>query len=156
SEQRATGRGFVGFAPARSGPWALRRDLRVLCARRARRARHRDARRGLWRDRAVTHRPFALVALAALVLLVGTRVAHATEADTVDATNPEPHRLLTGFAAQTRPAGMAEGNIGVLTLPGSEVCGSEGCSKGDVVFALEGWEMYRATRRWAFGAGGVV
>ena len=104
----------------------------------------------------MTHRPFALVALAALALLVGTRVAHATEADTVDATNPDPHRLLTGFAAQTRPAGMAEGNIGVLTLPGSEVCGSEGCSKGDVVFALEGWEMYRATRRWAFGAGVVV
>lgn len=101
-------------------------------------------------------RPFALVASSALMLTLGARVARATEGDTVDATNPDPHRLLTGFAAQTRPAGMAEGNIGVLTLPGAEVCGSEGCSKGDVVFALEGWELYRATRRWAFGAGVVV
>jgi len=90
--------------------------------------------------------------------------ARASESDAAASTaesagsNPDPQRLLAGFAAQTRPAGMVEANVGVLTLPGAEVCveRSAGCSKGDVVFALEGWELYRATRRWAFGAGAVV
>jgi hypothetical protein len=99
---------------------------------------------------------FVGVALA----VVGTAsAAHAAEESPgVDASNPDPDRLLTGFASETRPSGMAEGQVGVLTLPGAEVCveRSAGCSKGDVVFALEGWQLYRATKRWAFGAGIVV
>jgi hypothetical protein len=84
--------------------------------------------------------------------------AGAAEPDSPEGSSPDPKRLLTGFAAQTRPAGMAEANVGVLTLPGAEVCveRSAGCSQGDVVFALEGWELYRASKRWAFGAGAVV
>jgi len=95
----------------------------------------------------------------AIAVISAAGVAHAAEdGEPGAASNPDPDRLLTGFASQTRPAGIAEGNVGILTLPGAEVCveRSAGCSKGDVVFALEGWELYRATRRWAFGAGVVV
>ena len=95
----------------------------------------------------------------AIAVTCAAGAAHAAEeGEPGSNTNPDPARLLTGFASQTGPAGMAEGNVGILTLPGAEVCveRSAGCSKGDVVFALEGWELYRATRRWAFGAGVVV
>jgi len=97
--------------------------------------------------------------LGVLGLSFSARAAESTarEAATeTEGSNPDPQRLLSGFAAQTRPAGMAEANVAVLTLPGAEVCGSAGCSNGDVVFALEGWELYRANKRWAFGAGAVV
>jgi hypothetical protein len=100
-----------------------------------------------------------LLFLASLGLASLSGTVHAAEeAESVGGTDPEPHRLLTGFESQTRPTGMAEGNVGILTLPAAEVCveRSAGCSKGDVVFALEGWQLYRATRRWAFGAGVVV
>ncbi len=100
-----------------------------------------------------------LLGLVAFGLASLSGTVHATEKpESPDGTDPDPHRLLTGFASQTRPTGMAEGNVGVLTLPAAEVCveRSAGCSKGDVVFALEGWQLYRATRRWAFGAGVVV
>lgn len=72
-----------------------------------------------------------------------------------DATDPDPDRLVKGFAALDRPVGMAEANVGVLTLPDAEVCAqrSAGCSNGDLSFALEGWEIYRANLRLAFGAG---
>jgi hypothetical protein len=96
-----------------------------------------------------------LLALGALGVGVS---AGATEPGASDGSSPDPERLLSGFAAQTRPAGMAEANVGVLTLPGAEVCVERGtgCSQGDVVFALEGWELYRVNKRWAFGAGAVV
>jgi hypothetical protein len=85
--------------------------------------------------------------------------AHGEEAEDPEeernGTNPAPNRLLSGFAAMTRPVGMAEANVAILTLPGAEVCveRSAGCKQGDVVFALEGWEFYRWSPRWAFGAG---
>jgi hypothetical protein len=51
--------------------------------------------------------------------------------------------------------GMAEVGVGVLTLPGAEVCieRSAGCEKGDTSFEIEAWPLYRPTVRWALGAG---
>ncbi len=94
----------------------------------------------------------ALVGLA--VLLTGAR-ARADEIVTGDGTNPAPNRLVSGFAAMTRPVGIAEANVSLLALPGAEVCveRSAGCKKGDLVFALDGWELYRWSPNWAFGAG---
>jgi hypothetical protein len=70
-------------------------------------------------------------------------------------SEPSPDRSLTGFAALDRPVGMAEGGVGVLTLPAAEVCveRSTGCNQGDVSFAVEAWQLYRPRLRWAFGAG---
>jgi hypothetical protein len=99
-----------------------------------------------------SHAASLLLGLA--VVLFGTR-AEADEVTTSDGTNPAPNRLVSGFAAMTRPVGMAEANVSLLTLPGAEVCveRGSGCKKGDLVFALEGWELYRWNREWAFGAG---
>jgi len=96
---------------------------------------------------------FALVGACALFGAPRTALAQTEAGD--DGSNPAPNRLLAGFAAMTGPVGMAEGNVAVLTLPGAEVCveRSAGCKKGDVVFALEGWEFYRWSPQWAFGAG---
>jgi hypothetical protein len=54
--------------------------------------------------------------------------------------------------------GIAEGNVGLLTLPAAEVCAerSAGCKRGDVSFALEVWQLYRMNQRVAFGAGLVL
>jgi hypothetical protein len=95
----------------------------------------------------------ALGLVVASTLAVWPHAAWAQTSEEENGTNPAPNRLLSGFAAMTRPVGMAEANLNVLTLPGAEVCGSAGCKRGDVVFALEGWEFYRWSPNWAFGAG---
>jgi hypothetical protein len=96
-------------------------------------------------------------AFAAFALLAAVTPARADESDPADPTQLAPNRLRTGFAAMTRPVGMAEFNVGVLTLPGAEVCvGRTGCKQGDYVFSLEGWEVYRWSQRWAFGAGLLI
>jgi hypothetical protein len=50
--------------------------------------------------------------------------------------------------------GMAEMGVGLLTLPGAEVCIAQklGCSKGDTSLALSGWPLFRRGR-FAAGAG---
>jgi hypothetical protein len=97
----------------------------------------------------------ALVALAAGLTLAFVALGAQAEDEEEDPTNPSPTRLKSGFEAMTRPVGMAEGSLSVLTLPGAEVCvqRSTGCKHGDVVFGLEGWEFYRWSQHWAFGAG---
>lgn len=67
-------------------------------------------------------------------------------------TNAEP-RVITGFHALDRPKGMAEAGFGWLTLPGADVCSQAGCKAGDTSFELDGWQLYRANLRLAFGAG---
>ncbi|MFO7180657.1 MAG: hypothetical protein DIU78_018295 [Pseudomonadota bacterium] len=59
------------------------------------------------------------------------------------------------FAALERPAGIAEAGVGWLTLPGAEVCieRAAGCSHGDTSLEVEVWQLYRSSRRFAFGAG---
>src|SRR5262249_21651977 len=97
------------------------------------------------------------VAAAGLAISLALLVARSARAEITDrtvGTNPPPSRLVSGFAALDRPVGIAEANVGVLTLPNAEVCAerSSGCSKGDLSFALEAWEVYRANQRFAFGA----
>jgi hypothetical protein len=60
-----------------------------------------------------------------------------------------------GFAGLDRPSGIAEAGVGWLTLPGAEVCidRKTGCSEGDTSLALDLWQLYRQSRRFAFGAG---
>jgi hypothetical protein len=60
-----------------------------------------------------------------------------------------------GFAGLDRPSGIAEAGVGWLTLPGAEVCidRKTGCSQGDTSLALDLWQLYRQSRRFAFGAG---
>jgi hypothetical protein len=53
--------------------------------------------------------------------------------------------------------GMAEMGVGLLTLPGAEVCIAQklGCSKGDTSLAVSGWPLFRRGR-FAAGAGVLV
>jgi hypothetical protein len=94
---------------------------------------------------------FSAVVLAIALLFPSVARAQSSK----NTSEPAPNRLLTGFAALDRPIGMAEGGVGVLTLPAAEVCveRSTGCKKGDVSFAVEAWQLYRPRLRWAFGAG---
>lgn len=96
-----------------------------------------------------------LVALSAALALAAVTTSARAQDGEEDPTNPSPARLKSGFEAMTRPVGMAEGGLAVLTLPGAEVCvqRSTGCKHGDVVFGVEGWEFYRWSSRLAFGAG---
>jgi hypothetical protein len=68
-----------------------------------------------------------------------------------------PHSLgsPTGFAAMDGPTGIAEAGVGWLTLPGADVCIERrtGCSKGDTSLALDLWQLYRQSSRFALGAG---
>jgi hypothetical protein len=93
-----------------------------------------------------------------LVLLCGTAPAFAQETNSSYTLNPDPARLRRGFAALDRPHGIIEGGVGILTLPAAEVCVERnlGCKKGDLSFALETWQLYRANVSFAFGAGLVL
>jgi hypothetical protein len=75
-----------------------------------------------------------------------------TDGDPLDPLGPRP---AVGFAGMDRPTGIAEAGVGWLTLPGAEVCidRETGCSEGDTSLALELWQLYRQSRRFAFGAG---
>jgi hypothetical protein len=74
-----------------------------------------------------------------------------------DYTDP---RLARGFTALTRPMGIAELGVGWLTLPGASVCAErssgQGCKNGDTSFELDVWQIYRNSRRFAFGAGAML
>jgi hypothetical protein len=102
--------------------------------------------------------PLLAAAFAASAFVCAAAPAHADENDPIDPTELPPNRLHSGFAAMTRPVGIAEFATGVIALPGAEVCvaGSTGCKQGDYVFSLEGWEIYRWNLRWAFGAGEML
>jgi hypothetical protein len=78
--------------------------------------------------------------------------------DASNGVNPAPSRLRSGFAALDRPHGIIEGGAGILTLPAAEVCveRSTGCKQGDLSFAAETWQLFRANVRFAFGAGIVL
>jgi hypothetical protein len=97
-------------------------------------------------------------ALLASALFFSTAALRAEITERTVGTSPPPNRLVSGFAALDRPVGIMEVNVGLLTLPNAEVCAerSAGCSVGDLSFALEGWEVYRANQRFAFGAGVLV
>jgi hypothetical protein len=65
-------------------------------------------------------------------------------------------RLARGFEGLVRPTGIAELGLGWLTLPGASVCADRSsgkCAKGDTSFEVDAWQLYRANKRFAFGAG---
>jgi hypothetical protein len=98
-------------------------------------------------------------AFAALATgLVGLTLALHSQAQNVSGQRASPDdldeaRVARGFAALNRPTGIAEVGVGWLTLPGASVCSSGNCKKGDTSFELDAWELFRANRRFAFGAG---
>jgi len=66
----------------------------------------------------------------------------------------QPHP--SGTPGEGRLTGMAEVGLGWLVLPGAEVCvepSIAGCSRGDSSLGLEAWQLFRATREFAAGAG---
>lgn len=70
-----------------------------------------------------------------------------------EAGQPHPSGSVAGH---DRLTGMAEFGLGWLLLPGAEVCvepSIAGCSSGDSSLGLEAWQLFRATRSFAAGAG---
>jgi hypothetical protein len=52
-----------------------------------------------------------------------------------------------------RPYGAVEFGIGILALPDARVCGEAGCDRGDVSLEVDAWPLFRASPRFAVGAG---
>ncbi|MES1176726.1 MAG: hypothetical protein ABUL62_20550 [Myxococcales bacterium] len=97
---------------------------------------------------------FALAALGSLVALP----SHAQSSPPAPSHSSEPAdpRLARGFQGLVRPTGIAELGLGWLTLPGASVCAERSlgnCNKGDTSFEVDAWQLYRANKRFAFGAG---
>lgn len=100
-------------------------------------------------------------ALAATLVLCSMPAAHcfADELPPPPAHGNEYNdpRLARGFTALARPMVSAEIGVGWLTLPGASVCAErssgQGCKNGDTSFELDVWQIYRSSRRFAFGAG---
>ncbi len=85
-----------------------------------------------------------------LSALLATNLARAQVAE------PGELRPAVGLEALDRPTGIAEAGFGWLTLPGAAVCiarQAAGCKKGDTSFQIDVWQLYRGSRRLAFGAG---
>jgi hypothetical protein len=56
-----------------------------------------------------------------------------------------------------RPYTIAQLGIGMLTLPSADVClKGRPCTKGDTSVELDFWQLYRANRAFAIGAGATV
>lgn len=83
--------------------------------------------------------------------------AQTPSAPAAPGSDSEDLRLARGFAGLSRPTGIAELGLGWLTLPGASVCAERssgsGCKKGDTSFEVDAWQLYRANKRFAFGAG---
>lgn len=93
----------------------------------------------------------ALAVLSTLVALPSN--AQSTSAQVAEAPDP---RLARGFQRLSRPTGIAELGMGWLTLPGAKVCAARStgqCNTGDTSFEVDAWQLYRANKRFAFGAG---
>ena len=101
---------------------------------------------------------------AALGIFMALRVAPCFAEDLPSPAAPSPDyadpRLARGFTALARPMGIAELGVGWLTLPGASVCAErssgQGCKNGDTSFELDVWQIYRNSRRFAFGAGAML
>jgi hypothetical protein len=56
-----------------------------------------------------------------------------------------------------RPHTLAQLGVGFMTLPGADVClKGQPCTKGDSSIELDFWQLYRANRYFAIGAGATV
>lgn len=52
-----------------------------------------------------------------------------------------------------RPYGVVEFGVGVLALPDAQLCGGAGCDRGDISLEVDAWPLFRASPRFAVGAG---
>lgn len=88
-------------------------------------------------------------------LLGSAALAQSPERPASSIQDPLPGRTAIRLAALERPTGIAEFGFGWLTLPGASVCVARdnACPQGDTSFEIDAWQLYRGTRRWAFGAG---
>jgi hypothetical protein len=53
----------------------------------------------------------------------------------------------------SRPYGTVEFGVGVLALPDARLCGGAGCDVGDLSLEVDAWPLFRASPRFAVGAG---
>ncbi len=80
-----------------------------------------------------------------------TTASAAQEADTTAEPSAAPK--------YDRVNGMVEAGLGWLVLPGAEVCvepSIAGCSRGDSSLELDAWQLFRANKKFAAGAGIVL
>ncbi len=56
-------------------------------------------------------------------------------------------------ADPARASSMAEAGIGLLSLPGAELCSNLSCTTGDQSLMLEAWQLIRPQPQFALGAG---
>jgi hypothetical protein len=91
----------------------------------------------------------AAVLLALLGVALGPGARHA-RAEEVAPGKAEPRREVDF----SHPYGLVEFGIGVLVLPDAELCGGEaGCDRGDLSLEVDAWPLFRASPRFAVGAG---
>ena len=94
-------------------------------------------------------RKLALLCLAPAVCTTLPRVARADETAST--------RSALAARGVDRPYTLAQLGLGLLTLPAADVClKSRPCTKGDTSIGIDFWQMYRASRSFAIGAGASV
>jgi hypothetical protein len=86
---------------------------------------------------------------AALALTIGPSVLAAEPA----ASAAYVPRTGSSLTETHRPHGVVEFGVGILALPDADVCGVAGCDQGDVSLEVNAWPLFRASPRFAVGAG---
>jgi hypothetical protein len=92
-------------------------------------------------------------ALLCVVLATGTVLPRRAAAEDAAAAPREDSSVAGRDLEFQRPYGAVEFGIGVLALPDAEVCGDAGCDQGDVSLEVDAWPLFRASPRFAVGAG---
>jgi hypothetical protein len=94
-------------------------------------------------------RKLALVPLAAALAATFHGAARADETAST--------RSALAARGVDRPYTLAQLGVGLLTLPAADVClKSRPCTKGDTSPEIDFWQMYRASRSFAVGAGAML
>jgi len=97
----------------------------------------------------------ALALLCVAVVVSDVCVAQESENAPPSAVSlPAPQGSVAGRDRDfSRPYGAVEFGVGVLALPDARVCGVAGCDRGDVSLEVDAWPLFRASPRFAVGAG---
>ena len=97
-------------------------------------------------------RPLRKLALLPLCCALGATLSRIAWADETAST-----RSALAARGVDRPYTLAQLGLGLLTLPAADVCLKvRPCTKGDTTLEIDFWQMYRANRRLAVGAGGTL
>jgi len=92
------------------------------------------------------------LALFLLASALGATLQRSARADETAST-----RRALAARGVDRPYTLAQLGLGLLTLPAADVClKSRPCTKGDSSIGIDFWQMYRANRSFAVGAGASV